>query len=168
MLKSTNCLIMASLALSLLLSLSGCKEDTPELTFQREAYKGNELRVDGIYRSEMIDDEDNLFRFFFFYRNGVFRFGTASSDSLAYLTTDWGDGNARFIWGLFKIKEGEVMFEQWTPEDIWIYSGDILNDTTFHIDRLQNTSGSDVRDHDETFHFIEYSLKPDSVNRFVD
>lgn len=153
----------------LLLGFTGCKEDLPDdLTFKKEPYLGQELRVDGVYRSMVEDSEESLYRFTFFYRNGVLRYGTSSRDSLVYQNIDWGAGNARFIWGLFKVNDDSIVYEQWPPEDTWIYSGEILNDTTFHIDRLQNASGSDVREHDETFHFLEYGSKPDSVSRFID
>lgn len=151
----------------LVFSFEGCKQELPELTFSKEPYLGTQIRVDGLYYSTRKESEDQRYIFYFFNRNGVFRIANSSLDSTAYQNDDWTVGDARFRWGLFKINENEIIYEMWTPDDTWIFSGLVLNDTTFHIDLLQNANGSDVRMFDETYHFVEYSPKPDSISQYV-
>ncbi|MEQ8546280.1 MAG: hypothetical protein RIC03_00125 [Cyclobacteriaceae bacterium] len=151
-----------------LLIVTGCKEESPKLTFERQTYNGKELRMDGFYYSVSSNFEGPLYNIFFYYRSGIYRYAGSSNDSTHFEQEGWLNPNSRLIWGLFKVDGQQILREQWTPEDSWIHRGTILNDTTFQINELQSSSGSVVRFKDDVFHFVEFSPKPDSITKYIE
>jgi len=164
-------LLLLFILLIMLSSISCEEEINAQLTMQKTPYTGNELRIDGYYYTVTQNFEGDLYPVYFFYRNGVFRYG-GSFKSLDDITGDWGDGNSRLLWGYFEISDSSFRFERWQVTATVEKSGVILNDSTFYISKRKITSGESPNPQEETvnelYHFVEYSPKPDSVNRFLD
>lgn len=87
--------------------------------------------------------------------------------------------NTRPNWGIFKIGNSEIKIERWTfssgggtypRQEVF---GKILNDTTVNFyeqDRNSPTQyGKNKKKEkiDETYHFRQFSPKPDSTNKFI-
>ncbi len=164
-------LSLVLIILIMLTSLS-CKEEiNAMLTMKKTSYTGNELRIDGYYYTITQNFEGDRYGVTFFYRNGVIRYG-ASFKNLSDISGDWGDGNYRGLWAYFEIADSTIRFENWLVGVTYEFKGRILNDTTFHITEQRISSGEDSNFSgttiDELYHFVRYSPKPDSVNRFLD
>jgi hypothetical protein len=151
-------------------SFMGCdyRYNPNDFTFKRKPYEGNELRVDGYYYRVEQSYKGPFYQWNFFYRNGVIRLGGSSLDSLHFQKAGLLGDHGKIIWGYFEILGDSIFYENWTPEGTYIYSGNILNDTTFNITKTQHSSGKDVRKENWLYHFVKYSPKPDSVSRFID
>ncbi len=157
--------------LIMLTSLS-CKEEIDAmLTMKKMPYTGNELRIDGYYYTVTQNFEGDLYQIYFFYRNGVYRY-CGTFKSLDDITGDWGAGNSRLLWGYFDVNDSTIRFEKWLVNISVKHDGIILNDSTFRITERKITSGQSPNFNegavDELYHFVRYSPKPDSVNRFLD
>ncbi|VAW27569.1 hypothetical protein MNBD_BACTEROID06-1076 [hydrothermal vent metagenome] len=160
------------LLLLIMLSSLSCKEEIDAvLTMQKTPYTGNELRIDGYYYTVTQNFEGDRYGVTFFYRNGVVRYG-ASFKNLSDISGDWGDGNYRGLWAYYEIVGSTIRFEEWLVNSTMMNTGIILNDSTFKITERRVSSGSNPNFQegkvDELYHFVEYSPKPDSVNRFLD
>ncbi len=163
-----------TLLLILLVTLTSlsCKEEIDAvLTMQKTPYTGNELRIDGYYYTVTQNFEGDLYQVYFFYSNGVYRY-CGTFKNLNDISGDWGDGNSRLLWGYFEVRDSTFRFERWQVTATVERSGVILNDSAFRITQRRLTSGESpnpqVESIDELYHFVEYSPKPDSVNRFLD
>lgn len=139
-----------------------------DLTFIKTPYLGNQLRTGGYWITTSSNFEGPLYRFMFFYRNGVWRNGGASQDRYGYISNGWLPDGGRIIWGYFIVQGATLEFEQWTPESTWIYQAAILNDSTFRVNRYRDSKGFNWRNEEETFHFVKFFPKPDSTSRFID
>jgi hypothetical protein len=80
----------------------------------------------------------------------------------------------KYVWGVFKINNDSIIYERWLPTEIryksYTYKGVIINDTTFNITerfRLVNGLKDEFELRDETYHFRQFSPKPDSANNFI-
>lgn len=91
----------------------------------------------------------------------------ASGEYYSYAKDD------RLKWGVHKIVEEKIQFEllqhmRGVRPECFLYSGKILNDTTFEITKF--LIRGDVRYPKmaaDTFHFKQFSPKPDSTNAFI-
>ncbi|RYD75949.1 MAG: hypothetical protein EOP53_15610, partial [Sphingobacteriales bacterium] len=137
-----------------------------ELTLTRQDYKGNELRLDGIYYLEKENFEGIIYQRYALFRNGVIRDLGAPQEIDAPRILS---GKSKSNWGVFQISNGEIKFERWYPgEELKAYmrSGVILNDSTFKITesyRNQNGEKTEVETMNEVYHFKSFSPKPDST-----
>jgi hypothetical protein len=50
---------------------------------------------------------------------------------------------------------------------VYVKEGFILNDTTLQITRMYRVDGSDEHILNYTYHFRQFSPKPDSTNNFI-
>lgn len=161
------------LFISLLILTNSCRDELldedDELSLQRQDYNGSELRFDGIYYSEYVQGHYHRFAL---YRNGVIRDLGSSNEKN---DPNFLSGNSKADWGVFQINNSKIEFERWYPSSGWISkayvrSGEILNDSTFIITesyRNQNGEKTEIEAIDETYHFKQFSPKPDSTNNFV-
>jgi len=82
----------------------------------------------------------------------------------------------QFGWGVFNVMDSTILIEQYSRSSLnkkltAIFSGKILNDTTFTLKERykldQNGDKYNVYKFDVTYYFRQYSSKPDSTNRYV-
>lgn len=133
--------------------------------------------MDGYYYHEWGDPANRSI--FFFYQNGIIYrntfFEIDSTDNYEKkIRYKYSDDN--FIWkgGVFSISNDIIKYEfLYCAETCKAYidEGKILNDTTFVITesyRLRkNGTKKKVRKKEETYHFKQFSPKPDSTNSFI-
>lgn len=162
--------------LSLFINCSWMNNESDKLTLERIPYNGNELKLFGYYH--MLDN-DGLMTVYFLYQNGMILHADDFSPSkLSEKEEVYRNGqyyqwvkDDYTSWGVFHIDNNTIKFERWYPGDVswktFIRTGEIVNDTTFHITESQRSDGTEVREKDETYHFRAFSPKPDSVCTFI-
>lgn len=164
---------------------SSCNKDKiwkdDELSIQKVPYQGNQLRIDGYYYQQKDGDFYTLYTL---YSNGILLYlgGGFTRDKLIELENSIQNGsfyNAaktfKDYWGVFKIENNNIQFERWYPSSggglpAYVRSGNILNDTTFIIIesyRIKSGIKTEVKERNETYHFKQFSPKPDSTNTFI-
>jgi hypothetical protein len=168
------------LVVFLLCTITSCVDDwwkDDEFSLQKTPYTGNELRLDGYYYCElpMVTDLYS-FEVIFFYRNGIcYKFIAHSHEKINEALK-----NSRKVklelqkanWGLFTINGNTIKFEFLYLTDelrkpVFVRKGIVLNDSTFHINESYRSDGSEQSKLDETYHFRQFSPKPDSTNNFI-
>jgi hypothetical protein len=116
-----------------------------------------------------------------FYRNGIVQDGGGfSPDKLPQREEEFRNGlyyqwslKYKIDWGVFQIDSNLIKFEMWYPSDDDSHlitrtnSGEILNDTTFHISKAWESDGDVYNNIDDTYHFKQFSPKPDSTCPFI-
>ena len=167
------------LILCILLSASCVRRDESKdfpLTLEKIDYTGKELKTDGYYYRNFNSGSEPFIGTCFFYRNGIFLNGTVFS---VYDTIEKEENfrngfyvtivasKYKDLWGVFQIDGNQIKYEHWIPTEGGFYrttsqKGTILNDTTFIINF---DNGLEVTDW--TYHFKQFSPKPDSTNRFI-
>lgn len=75
-------------------------------------------------------------------------------------------------WGLYEINGDDIKFERYYPSSggglpAYIRSGKIINDSTFVITQSKRSDGTGMQEKNETYHFRQFSPKPDSTNNFI-
>ena len=157
----------------------GCNKMFPpdNLSLQRIPYSGNELRIDGYYYTEMYNYKEKFLNVYFFYANGIVRYGGGGYLSCeevedCILNNQIIQGKSRTDWGVFQVNGDNVKFERWYPSSgggapAYVREGTILNDTTFHITLSYRSNGKERETKNEMYHFRQFSHKPDSTNRFI-
>ena len=162
-------------------SFSSCSKwhDDEKLTLPKQPYLGNELRTDGYYYYTM--DSEYFRSITFFYRNGVVFQPIGDAHSLQevdeYVINKLVGENSyhdvQWSWELFNIENDRILINYWVPpkpHQCYIEEGTILNDTTFVLQRYYRMENGEVTDEgniNETFHFRQFSPKPDSTNMFI-
>jgi len=166
-----------------LIFLIGCSafEDDEKLSMQRVDYTGNELRTDGYYYYYQWHNYLNKEQIVVIslYRNGIIRACGGGYDSfqdfesrIDIINTASSNPN-KSPWGIFVIEGNVIKYEKWygaralEPYRTRIFAGKILNDTTFHITESYRPNGRERNSEDLTFHFRQFSPKPDSTNNFI-
>lgn len=167
----------------LLLSLSSCEIELEEMYLTRHNYNSDVLRIDGYYYT-IEPDSDRVALRYFFYKNGVsYRDSEDYYDSISELeelikslNTSKVHQKYAFGWGVFDFYDSTLLIEQYTQSALnkkltAIFSGKILNDTTFTLTERykldQHGKKYDVYKFDATYHFRQYSPKPDSTNKYI-
>jgi len=156
-------------------NLSFKKDD--ELSLKREDYTGNQLRIDGYYYLEYFNPEKHMEAFVFF-QNGVMTYlGGGFSSTISIENSMQSDVFIEKLtinkdcWGIFEVNEKVIKLERWYAgqgaKPAFVSEGVILNDTTFHITKIYRGNGSELKERDETYHFRQFSPKPDSTNNFI-
>ena len=165
----------------LFIGMNSCSKwlENEELTLPKTPYTGNELRTDGYYYYTM---NGEYFRTItFFYKNGVAFRPPSGSHSLQevdeYVINELVGENrfhdSQLSWELYNIENDRILINYWVsprPFRCYFEEGTILNDTTFVIQRyyrMENGEMTDVGDVNETYHFRQFSPKPDSTNTFI-
>lgn len=177
-----NFTLQLLIILSLLCLASNCSKDKifkdDELSIPKLAYNGNQLRIDGYYYQEK---DGNFFSLYCFYKNGVILYlgGGFTSVQIISLEDRFKNGsfyhdikNYKDYWGVFNIHQNNIMFEKWYPSSggglpAYIRSGVILNDTAFLISKSIRSKTGEEKELNETYHFKQFSPKPDSTNVFI-
>lgn len=151
------------------------------LGLQWQPSQGLDLRLDGYYYKYNYRYKDGIgVTIFFFYKNGVVMDGGYTNlSSLDEYEKCFKTGSYyrwhrddRTTWGVHRIEDDKIQFEKWTHynqlRERFLRSGKILNDTTFVITKV--LIRGDVRYPKmaaDTFHFKQFSPKPDSINAFI-
>lgn len=181
-----NSKILSISALVLAVVFSSCERSFEEIIFRDEKlsmkrtnYTGSELRTDGYYIKYDTISGEVWAATQFLYRNGVscngYRFSLSESE-LSEFEEKYADGSYydkysgnKLLWGIFQIEGNTIVFEGWAHDHDGKYAtfkqyGTILNDTTFHI---YKDVFKEEKALDNTFHFKQFSPKPDSTNSFI-
>ena len=149
----------------------------------RSPYTGNELRIDGYYYSNSIEEYGPPAQrgLAVFYRNGVCIHALVrieSPDTLTFLENNvllneaWMSrmrNRPEFI-GVFQINRQELEFETWMKEWDFItfsYHARALNDTTFFLSTWKNNQTGTSYAENSTYHFKPFSPKPDSTCVYI-
>jgi len=153
-----------------------------KLTLKRINYTGNELRIDGYYYNIYYNDkkEPQGITPLFFYRNGIIlgdvgvRIDKISEMEEWFRNGYYVNNAEKYQWGVFQIDGTKIKYEKWVPVQgpfvAVTYEGVILNNTTFVINqsyKMEKGNRIDLSKFDWTYHFKEFSPKPDSTNRFI-
>jgi len=148
-----------------------------DLTLAVEPYDGTELRMNGYY---YYMQNNRIMDTYIFYKNGILIHGNYSEnndgnsicymDSL-FLSPRFLEGMNKYNYGAFHITKDSIVIEKWMvlsgPHYVLLVSGNILNDTTFVINRNENSYTGNVFQMEKLFHFHAFSPKPDSTNVFI-
>jgi len=149
-----------------------------EFVLTQTLYTGDELQIDGYYYKY---NEYSKIDVRCFYRNGIVLNMDGSSLSLEeadeYIRSKFIESSTHpnyeySKWGLFVVENQTIKFERYhATDDItkWTYirEGTILNDTTFRITVSYRSDGKEKHEKNETYHFRQFSPKPDSTNNFI-
>ena len=182
MIKQNNMKLLI-VEMVMILTLFSCIKDEfkdDELSIQRTNYTGNQLRIDGYYY-EMLNN--SYFSSYCFYENGTLIapggvFATISEMDnyiIKEFISSQNYKNYKSNWGVFKIENSNIKFEKWYPSSggglpAYVREGNIINDTTFVISvsyRMKKGKKTEVKARNETYHFKQFSPKPDSTNNFI-
>jgi len=151
-----------------------CKDK--DLTLNKVEFTGNQLRTDGFYYEKTIESEYSSL--FILYNNGiVMEPGSTKENDLEKYISDVSKSTlpfrTKYNWGLFNIDNNTIKIEHWLPAQCGypavLRTGEILNDTTFILTKLErrDSQGTTQKDITQTFSFRKFSIKPDSTNNFI-
>ncbi len=168
-------------SLFLVISLWGCR--TAKILTPRVNNLTNTINLQGYYYYEVKDslNKDRVL-IYFLYSNGVLLFcGSVEKKDFGQMEkyinheflSKYVFSNDISAWGVYKIDGNEILKEQWYPFDFaagvptYISKGEIMNDTTFVLKKISRPNGKDLTLINETYHFRQFSPKPDSTNNFI-
>jgi len=146
---------------------SGCKAMTSE-----------KFSINGYYYEGKLA-EGEIIDVFFFYENGVvMNFGALKIEDIQTYEMAFGDEKLALIrqqkktfWGVYRVDDDSISFENLYPSSgPWISFtriGNISDDSTFVVSKVEQTSDKSSEQVNEVYHFKKFSPKPDSVNVFV-
>lgn len=160
--------------ISMLVVLDSCVLDH-RISMTQTQNETNALRLDGIYLHE---DSLNIVDMFFLYQDGtILSRGSIQKNKLESklaqleISTDEKYKSMKFLWGRYTIVREKIKIEKWAISDkpyrVYIKEGQILNDSTFVINKLSNAKGKLLRNMTETYRFRKTGSKPDSNNKWV-
>lgn len=165
----------------LLLSLSSCEIELEDMYLTRSDYDSDILRIDGYYYTKEPESNRVALRYFF-YRNGVcYDNSSPYFDSFIELEEylkSLKNAHQKYAlgWGIFHITDSTILTEEYFRSSLEkkltaIFSGRILNDTTFTLLERYKLDGNgdqyNTHKFNLTFHFRQYSTKRDSVNIYI-
>ena len=170
--------------LILILYISSCRKvlncgDKEKLTFSKREFTGTQLKLNGYYYFSF----DKYSKPLFIYQNGVlnnYNFNWFETALVYDFETQLIDGSYfkkvkenKYSWGLYYIIGNEIKYEVFSSKSAVscyypiIYTGVILNDTTIQFTNKVNSDGTESESINETYHFKQFSPKPDSTNSFI-
>ena len=177
--------------ITLLVIINSCSPQQPveleviPLSLKRQAYNGDELKIDGYY-FHVWESDMAQFSIFVIYKNGVVIFANNSPDTgFEEMEDSFSDGTfydykkeKRTDWGVFQISSNTIKLEYWYPPGAggmnyqpYIFGGEIINDTTFILKEQYLINASGVKNilntFNRTYHFKKFGPKPDSTNSFI-
>ena len=173
--KKRNLLILGMLCFIAI--SSNCKKIIKDMPFalSKHFYEGKELRIDGYYYCKYGNPEK--LTIYFFYQNGIL---LHAGDGYTFeIEEKFANGQLyeklkedKYCWGIFNIDSNSIKFERYYPSDnfskkAYIRSGEILNDTTFHIIKSIRSDGKEECIENEVYYFKQFSPKLDSTNNFI-
>ena len=171
--------LLLFLSIFIVLTSSSCNEEFQELMMSRTPYNGDELRIDGYYYSDATSSD--LVGLGVFYRDGVcihFLFKPETADTLNFIENEFLL-NAEFIenaknrpnWiGVFNINGTSLDYETFETArntNTRSYFAEIINDTTFVLQKEVDNLTGNIFEENITYRFKEFSPKPDSTNMFI-
>lgn len=167
--------------LFLLLIIQSC--NNAKIVMTRIDNNSNELKLDGYFYRELESGINKGFtNIIFLYNNGVLLdclnlekkdFTLVDSYILEnFLDSTKSNKNDILNWGVYQILKGEIKIEKWYPSSggpfpTFITSGEILNDSTFVLNRINLPNGKNASNIKETYHYRKFNPKPDSTNNFI-
>lgn len=172
--------------LVILFSICSCEKFIEwDLNNRRTTYSGEELRTDGYYYCNLNLKYGDYIDIFFLNRNGTILYAnTIKEENIIDKEERFESGefyndyasNERSCWGIFFIEPYEISFEKWEEEQnggyhIYLYKGDIINDTTFRIlERYRYKKGreEEYESRNMTYHFKKFANKPDSTCSYIE
>ena len=172
--KNIIWLLWISTLISGCMRILNCKEKE-KYTFSKTNYLGKEIKTNGYYFS-------SKYYPLIFYRNGVMIRDILDTNDYNLTTFEswllngrYGTGfkNSIYNWCLFKIKDNQVKYEGFSAKSgisckyTYIRTGSILNDSTILFTNQINSDGTESESQNDTFHFKQFSPKPDSINSFI-
>ena len=162
-----------------LLGMGGCTKwrEDEELTLPKQPYTGNELRTDGYY----FQDGETAIIVMFLYEDGtMIHAGSIPVQEIPQKEEMFKNGefynhikNNKTCWCVYRIEDDKIATNYWVspkPYQCFFEEGTILNDTTFVIQkyyRMENGEKTEETETDKTYHFRQFSPKPDSTNMFI-
>lgn len=170
--------------LILLLSLSSCEIELEDMYLTRQNYESDILRTDGYYYYKELDSNQVKLAYLL-YNNGVsyscsyYYFYDTFSELEEYIKSSSKSKifqKYAYGWGVFNIIDSTILIEEYVQSALnkkltAIFSGEILNDTTFTLNERykldENGKKYDVYEFDATYHFRQYPIKPDSTNKYI-
>jgi hypothetical protein len=154
-----------------------CKN--PKLVYPRIDNKSNQLKLNGYYYFKGVGVNESLVSVNFYYSNGVmlhvggFRLTLKEIDEyIKKYILNYNYSKYKLGWGVYNLNGNKILFERWYPSSggpmpIFVNSGFILNDSTFTIELIKNKKGNKINSENETYHFRQFSPKPDSTNKWI-
>jgi hypothetical protein len=165
--------------LLMILMFSGCIKDDDELTIFKTPFNDNILKTNGYYYNVYFRKDPIMVEVVFLYKDGVLLNGSGF-DSLRineveekYSSGEYYNNSfdRKYNWGAFIIQGDSIFIERWYPSSrpYWAYrqSGIILNDSTYRLTGIVRVDGTEEDEIDRTYHFKQFSPKPDSTNSFI-
>jgi hypothetical protein len=144
---------------------------------QKTPYTGDKLRIDGYYYSNPY--YENQVSIAVFYRDGFCihtRIISKSGDILSDIENEILLNN-KYISelkndpchiGVFHVINPYIEFEVWEYRSwTFTYFGEIVNDTTFIINKWVNNRTKETSSENLTYRFKQFSPKPDSTNVWI-
>ena len=157
----------------------GCKKwlKDEELTLPKTPYTGDELRTDGYYYHA----GEKAIIVVFFYKDGtMIRAGSIPVQEIPNREEMFKNGvfynhikDNKTCWSVYRIENEIITTNYWVsprPFQYYFQEGTILNDTTFVIQsyyRMEKGEKIGETEINETYHFHQFSPKPDSTNIFI-
>lgn len=150
-------------------------EEKEKYTFSRTNYLGNEIKINGYYYS-------SKYYPLIFYKNGVMIRDILDTNNYNFSTFEtwvlqgrYGKGLKTNIynWCLFEIKGNQLKYEGFNAKSgisckyTYIRTGTIIDDSTILFTNQINSDGKESESQNDTFHFKQFSPKPDSTNSFI-
>lgn len=175
---------MNYLLIAIFFALLSCEKnkkcDDKNLTLDRVELAGSQLRLNGFYYGNPEPDWENivLYETFVFYQNGVLlRTGSKEFDNMESeieaLSKTTLPQESKDVWGIINVNGNNIAMEHWLPapcsKPVLLRSGEILNDTTFVLNKMirRDSEGTTETDINQEFHFRQFETKPDSTNNFI-
>lgn len=140
------------------------------------------INLNGYYfLSKKVNNEDYSTIFFLYKTGVVYNFNsypTSKKEELEKLLKEdlkvyKEKFNPMYIdWGIYLIANNNIEYETWYSGSggklpVLIKKGKVLNDSTFIFTSIEKQNGKNRKVIDETYHFRQFSPKPDSTNKFI-
>jgi hypothetical protein len=156
-----------------------CEKIFPDdkLTLKKEPFNGKEIQTSGYFYFDGLNTKGIVS--FFFFRNGVVKCfdGTFSELTNEENLKDYlrkKDDSIKYNWGIFNINKNVIQIERWVipsfggPNLVYLFEGEIKNDSTFIIKKSKRSIESNFKNITPiVYHYQAFSPKPDSTNIFI-
>lgn len=144
-----------------------------ELTFEKEPFRGSNLKLDGYFYS-VEETPSNPIRVLFLYNDGsILYMGTFSRGFIERTLVDSMliSNLGKTDWGLFNVRGDSLNYEIRYPSGFehipFIHKGIITSDTTFEIREWMRYDGTEREPHHVYYRFKKFHPKPDSTNELI-
>jgi len=152
-----------------------------EFSLIRKPFDGNQIKTNGYYYTYKNKDGlivDETISVLLFYKNGVAaNFGYAGGIEVMeakFKINEFYMKDNPFVWGVFRIEGDSIKIERsksfgTTKSYMYILVGVVQNDSTIHITKDISSTGNGGKTimMNQTYHFKQFSPKPDSPNVFI-